>query len=427
MCGKLADMLNSLTYPITDTCLPNGLRVVVQTDQMSPCFAINLAFKVGSADENPGMTGFAHLFEHLMFQGSANVAPGEHFALLEAAGGRTNATTHFDQTNYFETVPRGALELALWLEADRMASLSVTQANFDAQREVVKEEKRQSYDNQPYGDLLDLLLGQHFSKDHPYGHLVIGSMTDLDAAELSDVKQFFDTWYSPANATLTLVGPIEANEGFALAQKYFCELSSNTRPPTRRPCPDRLSPSRKDHSAQVPQDLLYLSWQGPRADDPMIEPIDLLIAILGDGLSSRLHRSLIKDNQLADSVGVSSLELSRTGSISTISVRLDEHNSTELAEEAVLEVLDSIQTAPPGPAEMDRALAQIERSYLSALASVEHRADLISGATLWLDDPDRVNSFLSRMAGVTPSQVQEAAEKYFGTDNCFVLNYRKEN
>ncbi|QNP57473.1 insulinase family protein [Tessaracoccus defluvii] len=204
--------------------------MVVSPDRDAPGVAVNLWVEVGSADETEGRTGFAHLFEHLMFQGSGNVASGEHMATIEALGGTINATTSTDRTNYFETVPRGALELALWLEADRFASLAITPENFEAQRLVVKEEKRQRYDNQPYGDLLELLNGQHFDTHHPYGHLTIGSMEDLDAAHLDDVARFFDAWYPASNLRLVLCGPVTVDEGLELADRYLGSLPSHDKP-----------------------------------------------------------------------------------------------------------------------------------------------------------------------------------------------------
>ena len=209
--------------PLEVTTLHNGLRVAVAPSD-SPGVALNLWYDVGSVDESPTRTGFAHLFEHLMFQGSANVAPGEHMALIEAMGGTVNATTSSERTNYFETVPPGGLELALRLEADRLASLAITDENFEAQREVVKEEKRERYDNQPYGDLLQLIIEQHFPPEHPYGHLTIGSMQHLDEASIDEVSAFFDAWYRPSNAKLVLTGPVSPDDGFKLAQKYFGDL-----------------------------------------------------------------------------------------------------------------------------------------------------------------------------------------------------------
>jgi zinc protease len=200
----------TVDYPIVEHRLGNGLRVIASPDHGAPSVAVNLWYDVGSRDEEPGRTGFAHLFEHIMFQGSAHVPSGQHIGLLQAAGASVNATTWFDRTNYFETLPTGGLDLALWLEADRLGTLldALTQESLDNQREVVKEERRQRYDNVPYGDAMELLNALTFPPDHPYGHTTIGSMDDLNAATLADVQSFFRTHYRPSNAVLSVVGGV---------------------------------------------------------------------------------------------------------------------------------------------------------------------------------------------------------------------------
>lgn len=412
-------------YPLAERRLGNGLRVVAAPSD-SPGVAVNIWYGVGSADEPLGRTGFAHLFEHVMFQGSRHVASGEHFALLEAAGGVGNATTSFDRTNYFEIVPKGALDLALWLEADRMAGLVIDQHNLDTQREVVKEEKRQSYDNQPYGDLLQLLLTQHFPADHPYGHTTIGSMADLDAASVGDVQAFFDAWYRPANAVLTLAGRITPDEAFDLADRYFGDIPGGP-PELARATPTvRNAPGTLDASGDVPHDLLYLSWATPRHTDPDAETLDALFALLADGLSSRLHTRLVKRRNLAESIGASGLPLARTESISTISARLDEQQSMDDIESAILEQLAIIAATPPSDAELDRTRAQLERGYLTALASVEERADLVSESAMLYGDPHHINGYLDRLARLTPRQLSAAAERWLAPTDRYVLRYHRK-
>ncbi len=232
----------ALRYELTQDRLDNGLQVVVAPDPAAPGVAVNLWVEVGSADEAPGRTGFAHLFEHLMFQGSANVASGEHMATVESLGGTVNATTSTDRTNYFETVPRGALELALWMEADRFSSLAITPGNFEAQRQVVKEEKRQRYDNQPYGDLLELLTAQHFPADHPYGHLTIGSMTDLDDASPADVAEFFDAWYRAEQPAARALRPRHRRRGRRTGRALLRRAARAHKASTGSRCPS--APSR---------------------------------------------------------------------------------------------------------------------------------------------------------------------------------------
>src|SRR5262245_33391769 len=213
----------------TQRTLDNGLRVIVAPDRLVPVVAINLWYDVGSRHETPGKTGFAHLFEHFMFQGSRNVSKAEHMSLIQGAGGVNNATTFFDRTNYFETLPSNQLELGLWLEADRMATLldALSQENLDNQREVVKNEKRQSYDNRPYGSFYEKLQGHLFPPEHPYHHSTIGSMDDLDAASLEDVSEFFRTYYAPNNAVLSVVGDVDPTAVRAWANRYFGGIPPN--------------------------------------------------------------------------------------------------------------------------------------------------------------------------------------------------------
>ena len=221
----------------TQRTLPNGLRVIVAPDRLAPVVAINLWYDVGSKHEVKGKTGFAHLFEHFMFQGSRHVAKAEHMALIQGAGGINNATTFFDRTNYFETLPSHQLELGLWLEADRMATLldALSQENLDNQREVVKNEKRQSYDNRPYGSFYEKLMATVFAEGHPYHHTPIGSMEDLDAASLDDVIAFFKTWYAPNNAVLTIAGDVDEEPAFAAAERFCGPIPANPDLPTWTP------------------------------------------------------------------------------------------------------------------------------------------------------------------------------------------------
>src|SRR5918998_589628 len=225
----------TVDYPIVERRLGNGLRVIASPDHGAPSVAVNLWYDVGSRDEEPGRTGFAHLFEHLMFQGSTHVPSGQHIGLLQAAGASVNATTWFDRTNYFETLPTGGLDLALWLEADRLGGLldTMTQESLDNQREVVKEEKRQRYDNVPYGDVMDRLIRLTFPADHPYGHTTIGSMDDLNAATLADVQSFFRRHYMPSNAVLLIVGDVEPDDAFTRVERYFGRLDGGSKPAKR--------------------------------------------------------------------------------------------------------------------------------------------------------------------------------------------------
>ncbi len=267
------------SYPITQTVLGNGLRVIASPDHNAPSVAVNLWYDVGSRHEQPGRTGFAHLFEHIMFQGSANVAAGQHIGLMQAAGAMVNATTSMDRTNYFETLPTGGADLALWLEADRMGTLldALTQENLDTQREVVKEEKRQRYDNVPYGDAMQRLIELTFPPEHPYGHTTIGSMDDLNAATLEDVRAFFGSHYLPNNAVLTIAGDLEPQDAFARAERYFGALAPDIDPadPIETPLPQITGLPQDEISAAVPADAIYLTWRLPTRDTAAFDAADL--------------------------------------------------------------------------------------------------------------------------------------------------------
>ncbi len=292
-----------LTYPIAEQTLDNGLRVVVSSDRAVPIVAVNLWYDVGSRHEPAGLTGFAHLFEHLMFQGSRNVASGQHFSLLETAGASLNASTFFDRTNYFESLPSGGLDLALWLEADRMGYLldAVNQENLDNQRDVVKEEKRQSYDNRPYGDSYERLVKLAFPEGHPYAHMTIGSMADLDAASVEDVHAFFRAYYGPNNAVLTIVGDVSEEDAFDAAKRYFGHLPAIPQPPeapdgTIGPLTEVL---RDDVVSDVPSDLITMMFRLPVDGTPELDAAGLALDILAAGQSGRLNRRLVRDERRA--------------------------------------------------------------------------------------------------------------------------------
>ena len=419
----------TLSYPIHDARLANGLRVVVSPDHCSPVVAVNLWYDVGSGDEVPGRTGFAHLFEHLMFQGSLNVASGDHLGLLQAAGGSVNGTTSFDRTNYFEAVPVGALRLALWLEADRLATLleAVDQDSLNNQREVVKEEKRQRYDNVPYGDVFEHLVRLAFPAGHPYGHMTIGSMADLDAASLDDVRAFFTTHYSPGRAVLTLVGDVTAAEGVALAEEFFGHVPGGS--PRLRPVVDPLPAltgvPRLEVTAAVPRDGVYLCWRVPPVAHPDLEALTLATSILGDGLTSRLHHGLVR-SELAEATGAFVMPLMRGTSLAVAYARCRDGVTTESVEEALLATWDAFLRERPTDAELARAQVQSTREWLGDLADVQHRADAISQFATQRDDPGYLNRRLADVQSLTATDVTTAARRWLPSDRRGVLVYRSE-
>jgi predicted Zn-dependent peptidase len=415
-------------YPLHETQLGNGLRVIVSEDATSPAVAVNLWYRVGSGDETPATSGFAHLFEHLMFSGTPDIAAGEHLSAIEEVGGQVNATTSADRTNYFEMVPPHAFELALWLEAQRMENLAVTQFNLDTQREVVKEEKRQRYDNVPYGDELALLLALAYPAGHPYATPTIGSMETLDAASLTMVRDFYETWYRPELATLVICGNVDVDDAFRLVEKHFGRiskaapvLSGDHRDGTIAPLTGvpRVSVTR-----DVPLSDLTLCWRTPAVETPADIALDVAGAILGAGQSGRLYRRLVLESEIAESVSVSPFGFTRGTSLATIGARPRQTRDLERLEQLILDEVAALATDGPTDAEMEKVLANIERELFTQLATVDHRADAINRYATLFGDADLVNHDLDRIRAVSPGDVAESLQTWLSPDRRAVLEYR---
>jgi len=416
-----------LDYPIHRRTLPNGLRVVVSPDHTVPNVTVNLWVGVGSRHESPGRTGFAHLFEHLMFQGSKNVPSGEHFEALMAQGGRLNATTWFDRTNYFETVPKGAVELALWLEADRHGHLldAVTQENLDNQRDVVKEEKRQRYDNQPYGNALIDVYAATFPQGHPYHHPTIGSMEDLDAASLADVHAFFRAHYGPDNTVLTLCGDITPEHGFELVERHFGPLPASAEP--RRENHPQLEPLaqpvRVERRESVPNDRLHIAFRLPVDETDEFLAAAVALDAIGGLSTSRLVRRLVRREQIALGAHATAWGFVDGASLGFVVLDVAPGQDPDAVEAAFVEELTAFLAGGPTAVELEASLAQSERSWLSALASQEERADAISHHLLLHDDPEVVNTHLDRLQDVTAEQVLAAARRWLQPQSRAVVAY----
>ena len=421
----------TVDYPIVEHRLGNGLRVIASPDHGAPSVAVNLWYDVGSRDEEPGRTGFAHLFEHIMFQGSAHVPSGQHIGLLQAAGASVNATTWFDRTNYFETLPTGGLDLALWLEADRLGTLldALTQESLDNQREVVKEERRQRYDNVPYGDAMELLNALTFPPDHPYGHTTIGSMDDLNAATLADVQSFFRTHYRPSNAVLSLVGDVPAEEAFARAERYFGPLDGGAKPAKRvaEPLGPLSGTERDEASGVVPAEAVYLSWRLPQRGTREFDAIDLAFSVLGHGQTSRLHRALVRGNERAEATSASSLGLIGGNSSGIAYARARDGVSIEQLEDDLAQEVDRLRSEPPTERELRRAKAQYERHWLHELVRVDSRADALSEFATLHGDPNLVNTRMAEVNAVTEEDMAAAVERWFTADRRATLIYRRES
>jgi zinc protease len=421
----------TLSYPITERTLDNGLRVIASPDHGAPSVAVNLWYDVGSRHEEQGRTGFAHLFEHVMFQGSAHVASGQHIALMQAAGASVNATTWFDRTNYFEALPTGGLDLALWLEADRMATLlaALTQDNLNTQREVVKEEKRQRYDNVPYDDVMERLVKLTFPLDHPYGHTTIGSMDDLNAATLEDVRAFFSRHYLPNNAVLSIVGDAEVATAFGKAESYFGQLAAGTLPD--KPATAPLSPldgdPRAETSADVPADAVYLTWRLPARGSREFDAIDLAFTVLGHGQTSRLHKSLVRHQELAEGAGASTMGLIGGNSFGFAFARARNGITPEALEAALVTEINTLAADGPTDTELGRAKAQYERHWLHELARVDSRADALGEYATLHGDPNLINTRITEIEAVDSEAVAEALHRWFSADRRATLIYRQEH
>jgi len=411
-----AQQQGAIDIPIETYKLDNGLRVILSPDRTTPVVAVDVWYDVGSRNERAGRSGFAHLFEHMMFQGSQNVGKGEHMTLIERAGGSMNGTTNEDRTNYFETLPSNRLNLGLWLEADRMRSLAITEENFTNQREVVKEERRLRIDNSPYGSsFLAAMYEAPYSAEScfAYAHTVIGSMDDLNAAELADVQQFFDTYYAPNNATLTVVGDFDTAEARQLIEQYFGQIPAGPAPPPVS-CESPFSklPVRQtieDKNANLP--ALLLSYGAPATDDPDTYALTLLGSLLGQGESSRLNQRLVKEAQAA--LQIQSFFNERRGpgifmifSVANQGVGVDRLEA--LVEEEIAKIRDRGVT----PQELEKAKMQYRASTVRALQTALGKAEQLQRYAHYQGDPAAIRTDLERYAAVTAADIQRVAAKY---------------
>jgi predicted Zn-dependent peptidase len=396
----------------TDTTLKNGLRVILSEDHNAPTFSLAVTYNVGSRDERPGRTGFAHLFEHMMFKGSAEVGPGEHFTLIFSNGGSMNGTTNKDRTLYYETLPSNQLDLALFLEADRMRSLDITRENLDNQRHAVQEERRLRLDNQPYGRTFELI--DELAYVNPaYEHSVIGSMADLSAADVSDVAAFFKTYYAPNNAILSLVGDFKAAEALARVRKYFESIPAQ--PP---PAPaDMTEPPQTAERRQTIADPLAklarvdIAWHTPPALAPDDDALTVLATILSGGRSSRFYDSLVRQQQLSPGVSASAAGTRGPGLFQVGGLALPGKTIAEL-ERAIYAEIEKVKTAPVAAWELDKARNIWRRSYIFGLTSTLQRAISLGDYAQSVDDPNLINTYADRIAKVQPGDIQRVARQY---------------
>jgi zinc protease len=416
-----------ISVPYTRFVLPDGLNVILHEDHTTPMVSVNCWYHVGSSREKPGRTGFAHLFEHLMFMGSLHAPEGKFDEWLEAAGGDNNGSTTEDRTNYYEDAPVNALELPLFLESDRMGYLvnAMTPAKVDAQRSVVKNERRQSYENRPYG-MASIIIGENlFPPDHPYHWPVIGSQEDLSAASFEDVVEFFKKYYGPNNASLCIAGDIDPVKTRTLVEQWFSDVKAGPPvPPLNAPPVYMTEEKRLVYEDKVQLPRIYMCWVTPPQFQPGDAELDVLANILAGGKTSRLYKRLVYDMQIAQDVYAyqSSAQLASTYAI--IATARSGHALSEL-EKVIQEEIDRIKTEPPSQREVQRAVNQYEASFLDRLEAIGGfggKADQLNAYFTRTGNPDYFNEDLARYKALDPGDIRAVAETYLRDNGRVVLS-----
>ena len=404
--------------------LDNGLRLIVHEDPSIPIVAVNVWYHVGSGYEEPGRTGFAHLFEHIMFEGSANVPEGDFDNLLEAAGAVNNGSTNPDRTNYYEILPSNALELALWLEADRMGGLLETMSpqKLNIQRDVVKNERRQSYENRPYGMFWETAVAALYPAGHPYSWSTIGSMEDLSAATLEDVSAFFRRYYAPNNAVLVVAGDVEADAVRAQVQRLFGWIPrGETVDRPELPVPPIPETRYLELEDRVTLPQLNLMWRTGKAFGPDDAALSALGAILTDGKNSRLYNRLVYREQVAQSVSAFNDSQLLSGDF-YVRVMGKEETPLEELEAAVLEEIARLAAEPPTAEELQRVKSSVETQLVGGLETVAARADALNSYFYYTGDPDRAGEQLAAYRALTPADIQRVARRYLAEANRVVIS-----
>lgn len=400
--------------------LDNGLQVVLLEDHSTPIVNLQLWYHVGSRDERKGRTGFAHLFEHMMFKGSKNVESEAHPSMISSIGGQSNAYTTEDTTVYWETVPAQYLPLILWLEADRMASLRIDENTFRTEREVVKEERRMRVENQPYGRLQEIIYDQAFTV-HPYKHPTIGSMEDLEAASIEDVRDFYRTYYVPNNATLALVGDFDSAEALALVQKYLGRVPKGK--PVPRDIPKEPAPTRERRVT------LQEAWPLPAVvvahpitydGDPDSYPLHIVSKVLSDGQSSRIYRSLVYDKQLAVAAFGQANIIEDPNLFFAVAIVQPGHTPEE-AEKALVAEIERLKSEPISDAELQQAKNQFARDYIIGRESNQGKAQQLAHAVVIHNDVKTADGEFDIFQNLTKEDVQRVARKYFTPESRLVI------
>ena len=417
-----------MRIPVETFRLDNGLFVALSEDHTAPIAAVNLWYHVGSANEKIGRTGFAHLFEHMLFQGSAHVGSNEHFELIQRAGGTLNGSTWLERTNYFETIPSNELALALWLEADRMGELlpAMTQEKLDTQRDVVKNERRWAVDNQPYGTMLEKLQELVFPPSHPFQHSLIGSMEDLSAASLEDIGQFFATYYTPDNAVLSIAGDFDKVQARSLIEEYFGPIPRGKGKPPLPPM--NLPPVFGSRLREVVYDdvslpRLFMAFRSPVFGSDDYYTASVASALLGMRKGSRLHRALVRERQIAADAGAFTFDLAKGSDLLVVDVTARPEIPVAQLEEEVDREIDTLQRDGASEEEVKRAIALIETDLVASLQSAGERADRLSMFATYFGKPELINEQAERYRSVTLERVNHLVAERFGEENRASLLY----
>ena len=402
-----------LKIPFVHETLDNGLDVIVHEDHRCPIVAVNVWYHVGSKNERPGRTGFAHLFEHLMFEGSAHHDRG-YFHPLQEAGAALNGSTNADRTNYWEVVPTNALDLALWMESDRMGWLlpALTAAKFENQRDVVLNERRQNYENRPYGMATMALVAALYPPDHPYHWLTIGSADDLRASTVDEGRAFLARYYHPANASLVLAGDVDPGQALALARRYFGDIAAGPAgEPVTAAVPAPAAGTRLLLEDRVELPRLYLAWHSPAHFADGDAELDLVADLMANGKISRLYRSLVYERRIATEVAASQNSRELSSFFQIVATAAPGRSLPEL-DEAIMDELTRLRAFGPDAAEMERASAQAEAHFILRLQTVGGfggKSDQLNAYNVLLGDPGRFEQDMARYRGATPERLRAAA------------------
>src|SRR5881392_814746 len=401
--------------------LANGLTVVLSEDHSTPIVHLQVVYHVGSKNEKPGRTGFAHLFEHLMFKGSKNVGPEEHTSMMTSLGGQSNAYTTDDETVFWETVPAQYLPLTMWLEGDRMATLRIDKDTFESEREVVKEERRMRIDNQPYGRLNEIIYDQAFTV-HPYKHATIGSMVDLEAASVDDVRDFYQTYYVPANATLVLVGDFDTPQALGLVGQYLGRVPKAERPVPRDIPQEPPQTKEKRVTLQEPWPLpaVVVAYHVTRDGNPDSYPLHIAAKVLSDGQTSRIYKKLVYEKQMAVAAFGQAHLIEDPNLFYAVAIVQPGHTPEEVTETLITE-LDRLKTEPITEHELQRTKNQFARDYILGRQSNQQKAGQLSHAVVIHNDIRTADGEFDIFQNITVADVQRVARTYFRPENRLVL------